>query len=377
MPPVSVLIKPSSGMCNMHCDYCFYCDETKNREQANYGFMSEETLRNVIRRTLTQAEGMASFAFQGGEPTLRGLDFFRRVIEFEQRCNRNGVRIQNALQTNGLLIDEEWCRFLKDNRFLVGLSVDGLPGIHDRYRHLNGSSESAYARTSHAAELFDCFEVEYNILTVVHAELAEHIEEIYYTYRRRGWMYQQYIACLDPLGRERGQSPYALTPKIYGEFLIKLFRLWYQDAKKGRAPYIRQFENYLMILHGLPPESCEQRGLCGIQHVVEADGSVYPCDFYVLDEYRLGNFNTDRLDAISAKRKEIGFLERSRKLDSPCRNCCYYPVCRGGCQRNREWNLETEGYRNYFCESYRMFFDTCLPKLKELADMDRKAGERR
>ena len=365
MPPFSCLMKPSSGMCNMRCDYCFYCDETEKREQASYGFMSEKTLRNIIRRTLPRAEGAASYAFQGGEPTLRGLDFFRYAVELEKRYNRNGVRIQNALQTNGTMIDEEWCRFLSENRFLVGVSIDGTQTAHDRFRHMRSSGGPSWEAAAHATELMDRFKVDYNILTVVHAETAEHIREIYLFYKKRGWRWQQYIACLDPLGEEKGRYPWSLTPEIYGKFLIELFGLWYDDAKQGKQPYIRQFENWLGILLGYVPEACDQIGKCSVQYVCEADGSVYPCDFYMLDRYCLGNFNEDRMEDIDRKREEIGFIKNSLIQDEECKACPYHPLCRGGCRRNRDLSREGLG-RNYFCESYRMFFSECLPRLESL-----------
>ncbi len=189
-----------------------------------------------------------------------------------------------------------------------------------------------------------------------------------------GWNYQQYIACLDPLGETRGESEFALEPALYGKFLTELFDLWYADWRKGRQPYIRQFENYVGILLGYPPEACDQRGVCGITNVVEADGSVYPCDFYMLDAYRLGNFNENRLDEIDAKREEIGFVERSRKLEKSCLACPYYRLCRGGCQRHRDPVEGTEEYHNYFCESYRIFFDACLGRMEEMAETIRRRG---
>ena len=142
-----------------------------------------------------------------------------------------------------------------------------------------------------------------------------------------------------------------------------------------RSPYIRQFENYIGILLGHFPEACDQRGTCSIQNVVEADGSVYPCDFYMLNDYCLGNFNENRLDEIDAKRREIGFLERSLKLDPDCKHCAYYRLCRGGCQRNRDWVPKIQSYQNYFCQSYRMFFDACLNEMEEIAGA--LAGTRR
>ena len=366
VPAVSVLIKPSSGMCNMRCDYCFYCDETAKRTTASYGFMSEKTLKNVIRRTLLQAEKAASFAFQGGEPTLRGLDFFRKVIEFQKQYNKNGVQITNALQTNGFALDEDWCRFLHDHHFLVGLSVDGTPALHDQYRHTPAGGKT-FERIEQTIHLLERFEVDYNILTVVTGTLASHIREVYAYYQSRNWKYQQYIACLDPLEEERGRPLYALLPEEYGRFLIELFDLWYEDLQQGRQPYIRQFENYIGILAGYQPEACDQRGICGIQYVVEADGSVFPCDFYMLDDYCLGNFNQDRLEAIDRKREEIGFVQRSLVLTEECRTCPYFGICRGGCQRHRDLRENDGRYANYFCPAYRMFFAHALDKMKEIA----------
>ena len=376
MPAISVLMKPSSGMCNMKCDYCFYCDEATKRNQGNYGFMSEATLKNVIRRTLLQTDGAAAYAFQGGEPTLRGLDFFRQLMIYEKQYNKNGVRITNALQTNGLALNEEWCRFFQENHFLVGISIDGTKALHDLHRHTKAGGPT-YDRILQATRLMDRYQVDYNILTVVNRQVAENITEIYENYRRNGWHYQQYIACLDPLGEPHGQSEYALTPDLYGQFLIRLFELWYEDVRKGNPPYIRSFENYLGLLLGYPPEACDQRGCCGIQYVVEADGSVYPCDFYMLDDYCLGSFNQDRLPALDTKRREIGFIEKSLKLDPACKTCPYYQICRGGCQRQRdpmrnEAGGNSEYYKNYFCESYRMFFDACLDRLVKVAEEIRR-----
>lgn len=367
MPPISVLMKPSSGMCNMKCDYCFYCDETKKRAQQSFGFMKEETLKNIIRKTMLRAEGGISYAYQGGEPTLRGIDFFRKALEYQKQYNRNGIRVHNAFQTNGYLIDEEWCRFLKENRFLVGVSLDGTREVHDAYRHGKDGGPT-YDRVVRATRLMDEYGVDYNILTVVNRRVAGCIEEIYENFRRHGWKYQQYIACLDPLEEPHGQNEYALRPAEYGEFLIRLFNLWYADLQKRQQPYIRMFENYISILAGYCPEACDQRGTCGVQYVVEANGGVYPCDFYMTDEYLLGNFNDCRLDALDERRRKIGFLERSQKLSAECAACRYYHVCRGGCQRNRDWNPQKQAYENYFCSAYQIFFDACYERMREIAE---------
>lgn len=365
MPPINVLMKPSSSLCNMSCRYCFYCDEASKREQDSYGFMSEETLKNIIRKTLPRAEYAISYAYQGGEPTLRGLAFFEKAVSLQKQYNQNGVRVFNALQTNGYAIDQDWGEFLSRNDFLVGLSIDGTKEIHDALRH-DKNGGGTYDRVLRAVEVLDRYRVRYNILTVVTSEIARNARTVYQAYRKRGWHYQQYIACLDPLDGAHGASPFALTPEDYGYFLTELFQLWAADDGKGSPPYIRQFDNYIGLAAGIPAEACDQRGTCGIQYVVEADGGVYPCDFYMLDEYRLGNFNQDRLDQIDSARERIGFVERSRKLDPACRSCRFYLLCQGGCQRHRDFDPVEGVYKNFFCQSYRIFFENCFDKIMEL-----------
>ena len=283
--------------------------------------------------------------------------------------------INLALQTNGYALDENWCRFFAENHFLIGMSVDGTPEIHERYRHAKDGGRS-YEHCLKAAGLMDAFHVDYNILTVVHRMTAGHIREIYQSYREHGWHYQQYIACLEPLGETRGDREYALKPETYGRFLTTLFAMWYEDFLAGQEPYIRQFDNYISILLGQEPESCEQRGTCGLQYVVEADGSVYPCDFYVLDRYRLGNFNENLLPEIDVKRSEIGFCYRSEKLPDRCRQCRWLTVCRGGCYRQRMSGCQGEANLNYFCEAYQMFFETCWERLNRAAEITRERMER-
>lgn len=366
MPAISVLIKPASSMCNMDCRYCFYCDESKKRQQASFGFMSEDTLRNVIRKTMLAAQGSITYAYQGGEPSLRGLDFFKRAIEYQKQYNKNHISVHNTFQTNGYALDEKWCRFFKENHFLVGLSVDGTEKIHNSLRRSKMGADT-FAQVEAFATLMDRYEVDYNVLTVVTAPVAEHIDEIYHFYKKKGWLYQQYIACLDPLQEIRGQKPYSLLPEAYGQFLVRLFGLWYADLLKGQQPFIRQLENYIAIASGYQPESCEQRGTCGIQNVVEADGSVYPCDFYVLDSYYLGNYNKCRQEEIDRQRNKLGFMERSLHLDPQCRDCSFYALCRGGCQRNRELLPDTVHYKNYFCPAYKLFFEHCAKQIYEIS----------
>ncbi|MBQ5770889.1 MAG: radical SAM protein, partial [Clostridia bacterium] len=172
MPPISLLIKPASGACQYRCKYCFYADVMNNREISNYGNMTFETLETLVKRAMNYAEGSVSFAFQGGEPTLAGLDFYKELIRLEKKYNR-GLQVFNSIQTNGGLIDDEWAKFLSENRFLVGLSLDGTKELHDKYRK-NAMGEGTYERTLKTAELFQKHGVEFNILCVVNDDIASH-----------------------------------------------------------------------------------------------------------------------------------------------------------------------------------------------------------
>lgn len=367
MPPIHVMIKPASGLCNMRCSYCFYADEMEHREQPSCGIMKEEVLETIIRQTLSFAEGNCTFAYQGGEPTLAGLDFFRKSIELQEKYNENHVKIQNSLQTNGYALNEEWCQFFAEHHILVGISVDGVKATHDACRK-DASGGDSFSRVMHSVSLLKQYQVEYNVLTVVNARTAPRIRRIYEQYKKQDFFYQQYIACMDPLGELPGGREYSLTPEMYGQFLMELFELWEIDLRKGNQPYIRQFENWIGILMGYRPESCEQNGICGIQNIIEADGSVYPCDFYVLDDYCLGNLMEDSFETIYMRREASGFIEKSKNHDAACLQCRYFVLCRGGCNRHRTVGVAPQDIgRNIFCKSYRMFFDKYYDRMAEIA----------
>ena len=198
MPAISIMMKPASGLCNMNCDYCFYTDETSKRQLASYGIMSLSTLEEILKKTLTFAEGSCSVLFQGGEPTLAGLDFFKSVIELEKKWNVNQVFIQNSIQTNGILINDEWADFFHTNNFLVGLSLDGTNEVHDICRKTSGG-RGTFDRILRTVSLFEKHKVEFNILTVVTKHTISHTKEIYSFYKEKGFEWQQYIPCLNPL----------------------------------------------------------------------------------------------------------------------------------------------------------------------------------
>ncbi len=363
MPNINVLIKPASGACNLRCKYCFYADEAANREVANYGLMSIDTLEMVVSRAFEAADRAITFGFQGGEPTLCGLDFFRKAVGLQKKYARKGVTVSNAIQTNGLLIDDEWAAFLAENHFLTGLSVDGFGDLHDLHR-VDAQGRGSFSRVMKAAETLARHKADFNVLTVVTAAAAKKIGRIYSFYRRNNLLWQQYIPCLDPLGEARGHTPYALTPSLYASFLKNLFDLWYEDVRAGRFIYIRYFENLLGMLIGRAPESCGLSGQCALQFVVEADGSVYPCDFYVLDGHRMGNVHTHSFEEMAFSKPAQDFLNAPCVHES-CKTCRYLRICRGGCRRDRE---QDEGIGlNYFCPAYQEFFEYALPRLAGLA----------
>ena len=372
MPPLSILIKPVSGSCNMNCSYCFYTDEMQTREVACTGKMSIDTMHTLIDRVFEWADSECTFAFQGGEPTLAGLDFFEifsNYVNFHN--NPNHITIHYAFQTNGLLIDERWAEWFAKNHVLVGISLDGPKSIHDKYRkdHLG---HGTFDRVMASIDILKKYNVDYNILCVVHAASAYKARKIYQFYRKNEMNYHQYIECLDPLEAKRGSFEYSLTPARYEVFLKDLFDVWYEDMISGHYVYNRYFENLMMILVGQGPESCNMRGFCGPQWVIEADGSTYPCDFYVLDEWKLGNILTDSLEDMEHMRSKLGFIEKSKPIPDECRSCKWLMLCRNGCRRNRGTNgFDVQG-KNYFCSAYKNFLEYASPRFMVLYQMLQK-----
>ena len=194
MPPLTVMLKPASGLCNLRCQYCFYTDEVANRATACYGMMPETTLEQILKRSLAYAEISCTFIYQGGEPTLAGLNFFQKAIEFEKKWNINQVMIYHSIQTNGILLDRQWVAFLKEHNFLVGLSIDGNRRVHDSNR-LDANGDGTFSRVMEALKLLKEYGVEFNVLTVVTRQSVPYAKQIYQFFSRAGVEYQQYIPC--------------------------------------------------------------------------------------------------------------------------------------------------------------------------------------
>lgn len=331
MPPVHVMIKPVSGACNMQCRYCFYCDEMAHRRTAVLPPMTVETLENVVRRTLSYADDSVTFAFQGGEPTLAGLDYYEALIRLVRKYNARHLPVQYALQTNGYDLSDEMIAFFVRHHFLLGVSLDGIASAHDALRP-DRHSRPTYDRVLSSIERLKQAGAEYNVLCVVNAQVAAHAAEVYEALAPH--MFIQFIPCLD--GLDGGSQAHTLKADCYLSFLKTTFDLYERDFHRGQPVSIRQFDNWLQMLLGMPPESCSMRGQCSLQYIVESDGSVYPCDFYVLDEWKMGNLNEQPLRRIAQSEAGVRFIAPSLAVPENCRTCRWYALCRNGCRRERD-----------------------------------------
>ncbi|WP_317367295.1 anaerobic sulfatase maturase [uncultured Tyzzerella sp.] len=364
MYPINLLIKPSSSNCNFKCKYCFYEDISKKREVSSYGFMSLNTLETLVKKALSFSSSHCNFMFQGGEPTLIGLNFYKKLVEYVKKYNTKNLKISYYIQTNGYFLNEEWAKFLYENNFLVGISLDGIKETNDTNRTTK-EDIGTYDIVLNRINLLKKYNVEFNVLTVITSQVAKNINKIYNFYKENDIIYQQYIPCLNNIDDIKLKD-YSLTPKLYGNFLCNLFDLWYKDITSNNFVYNRYFENIVGMLKGYPPEACDMSGSCNIQNVVEADGSVYPCDFYVLDKYKIGNIITDDFIQIYKNIESIKFIETSLKVEEACKKCKWINLCRGGCRRNRDISLNGNLSINYYCDAYKKFFDYTIDRFLKL-----------
>ena len=362
MPPLSIMIKPASSLCNLRCSYCFYCDVAEKREVFDLGIMKEETAGRLVKSALEFADGESvAFAFQGGEPLIAGLDFFRNFVRLVKENNRKNSRIFFSVQTNGTLLDSQWCEFLRENEFLVGLSLDG-DREGNRFR-VDKNGKSTYFKVLKAAQLLKNHSVEFNILTVLTGACANDCEKAYKYFRDNGFHYLQFIPCLRPFGSNE-QSELFMTNSQYANYLIRIFNLYVKDFVRGNYVSVRQFDNYVRMYLGERAEQCSLCGHCTHQLVVEGNGNLYPCDFYCTDEWLLGNIESVCVkDALNGK-KATEFIKESLFVPEKCKVCRFFSLCRAqGCKRQRE----SEDY----CEAYKTFFSACLPLFRVFS----KTGE--
>jgi len=372
---INYLIKPASSLCNLECKYCFYEDEAQSRNCKNMGLMKENTVDSLLNKAFAEIErdGMVSFAFQGGEPTLAGLDYFRNfVLKAKSGCPKN-VKISFSIQTNGILINEEWAKFFKDENFLVGISIDGYKDLHNINRQYH-TGEGTWNKVIKSLLLLQKYNVDVNGLCVVTQKCARSPEKVYNCMKKLGLRFVQFIACLDPKDGARGEMPYSLTPEIYGNFLCRIFDLWYEDWLKGDYVSIRLFEDYVHILLGDSSSTCATCGKCGTYFVIEGDGSVFPCDFYATDEWCMGNVGVNSLTEMLNLNFFSDFMAIGREKPTECNTCEWQNICNGGCKN--DWFISDGKNHNYFCASIQNFLGYAMPRLIQIARAEYAAGNR-
>lgn len=352
MPPLSIMIKPASSLCNMRCRYCFYHDVSNIREVKSFGVMSESTAEKLIKKAFDFAGGESvAFAFQGGEPLIAGLDFFKSFVTLTKKFNKLNSVVYFGLQTNGTFVTNEWAEFFSENKFLIGLSLDG-DRKDNRFR-IDEDGNNAFDKIIAAADIFKAHNVDFNILTVLTGYCAENIDTVYKSLTRKGFKYLQFIPCLRPFG-DKSESELYMTNRQYAKFLIHGFNAYVKDYVRGDYTSVRYFDNLVHLYLGNQTEQCGMCGHCMHQFVAEGNGNIYPCDFYCTDEWLLGNINETDFDSLAHCERATEFLRESLAVDEKCRSCKYYPLCRGGgCKRMRN-------DRDY-CEAYKAFFSACLP----------------
>lgn len=371
MSNINFLIKPASGTCNMRCTYCFYKDEMENRSQKNMGIMTKETCRKLITSAFAFAgkHDLISFTFQGGEPTLAGIEFFYYFTEQVDICNVIHLPVQYSLQTNGYCIDKNWIELFSKYHFLIGISLDGTKALHDTYR-LDTLGKGTWNTVSHTIQLLLKNNIDINLLCVVTRQCSRSPQRVYSALKKTGAPCLQFIACLDPLEHSRGTEPFSLLPDAYGNFLCGLFDAWYLDWKSGAPISIRLFEDYIQLAMGLPASTCATSGRCGGYLVIEADGSVYPCDFYALDKWKLGNIATHDLFSLFNSEVALAFQNQRKKLPAACTACRWQALCHGGCPR--DWYSRSGKIENYYCSSFQTFFEYAEPRISEIVQYCRR-----
>jgi len=380
MASVSFLIKPASGRCNLACRYCFYRDVAERRTTEDFGLMSKETAAALVRRAFELEADVLSFGFQGGEPTLAGLPFFERFVALVRSTaaalprDRVGgpIRTQFSLQTNGVTLDADWARFFKREGFLLGVSIDGPRLLHDAYR-VRRDDTPTYSDAMAGAALLLAEGVPTNALCVVDAATADNAERVYRHLRSRGFEWIQFIPCLDPLGEEPGQRSWSLSPAAFGRFLKTIFDLRYAEWRAGVGVNVRWHDNVVRIAAGLPSDQCGMSGSCDVSYTIEADGSVYPCDFYVTDEWRLGDLSGTSFAEMRSGEIARLFVEGSRHKDQACVGCFAFPLCRGGCRRDREPFVNGKPSQNRYCSAFIDFFGYAGDRIMEMANAEREA----
>jgi uncharacterized protein len=385
-----VMTKPIGPICNLDCKYCFYLEKEKLHEPGEKWKMSDEVLETYIRQLIeSQETDQVPFAWQGGEPTLLGVDFFRKVVELQDKY-ANGKRISNAIQTNGTLLDDQWCAFLTEREFLVGLSIDGPPALHDRYR-VDKQQNPTFDAVMRGLHLLQKHNTEFNTLTVVHRGNSQKPREVYEFLKQIGSKYLQFIPLVERLptaqltvlgldlmlppdlrAEQNPASPvtsWSVEALTYGNFLCTIFDHWIR--RDVGETFVQIFDVALGNWMGLGSSLCVFAEKCGRALAIEHNGDLYSCDHYVYPKYKLGNILNQSLGAMVASPEQQRFGEdKSDTLPQFCKNCEVRFACNGECPKHRFIKTpEGEAGLNYLCPAYKQFFNHIDPYMKVMAQL--------
>jgi len=384
-----VMAKPIGPVCNLDCTYCYYLEKERLFPKGGNFRMKPNVLEAYIRQYCeSQISPEITFAWQGGEPTLLGVEYFQRVVELEKKY-AGGRPVNNTLQTNGTKLDHEWCRFFREHNFLVGLSVDGPRTLHDTYR-VDKGQKPTFDRVMHGLDLLKKHRVEFNTLTVVSASNVKHPLKVYDFLRETGSGYIQFIPLVErqPAGSgntefagppEPGQPPspvtrWSVNADLYGEFLIRIFDQWVrQDVGKV---FVQIFDVSLGIWSGAGAGICVFQENCGNALALEHNGDLFSCDHYVYPKYRLGSIMNESLGGMvsSEPQQEFG-RSKSEALPKYCRECDVRFACNGECPKHRFIKTpDGEDGLNYLCPAYKQFFRHVDPFMKQMASLLQAGG---
>jgi uncharacterized protein len=366
-PLNSVLVKPSGPDCNLGCAYCFYLEKEALFPESAVHRMNPEIQEEMIRQVMQQSGQSVSIGWQGGEPALMGLEFYKRAIDLEKKYG-HGQSVSNGFQTNGTLLDREWAQFFKQYDWLIGLSLDGPQHIHDKYRQDKGQRPT-WEKVERAARMLLEEGVAVNAMCCVTDYSADYAKELYNYYKNLGLSWMQFIPVVETDKEDPAKAAsFSLTDEKYGHFLTQMFDLWYADIRDGVATTsVRDFDSLFHHYVGLEPPECTHNKECGPYVVVEHNGNVYSCDFFVEQRHRLGNIRHSRVIDMLNSKKQDDFGKAKAMLPRKCKQCPWYHKCFGGCTKDRIKDPQDQRQPR-FCRAYQMFFEYADERLKQLAE---------
>lgn len=362
--PFSLLVKPSSADCNLRCRYCFYLDRCSLYPDTKRHRMSDAVLERMIGSFLALGQPQNSFGWQGGEPTLMGLPFFERVTELQQKHGRAGALVSNGLQTNGTLLDDAFARHLSKFNFLVGISVDGPAVLHDRSR-LTADGRGSHADVMRGMECLKRNAVEFNVLTLVNRANVGHAEQVYRYLCDLGVLYHQYVECVE-FDAQGGLRPYAVMGEEWGEFLCRIYDLWI--AGDTRRVSVRLFDSILTSMVDGVANVCQMGRDCRQYLVVEHNGDIYPCDFFVEKDLTLGNIMETGWADLQSSPVYAAFGRRKAEWNEACEHCEYLRFCAGDCPKNRGPGRQDPRRLSHLCAGWKMFHAHTRDGFRRLAE---------